>query len=64
MNFSGAFFCFEQSFRLVSQEGFVESRLYDDADSRHIMKEVTHLALCLCVRACFAYERNSAFSTF
>lgn len=37
----------------------MESRLYDDADGRHIMKEVTHLALrvcvaCVCVRARFS----------
>lgn len=38
----------------------MESRLYDDADGRHIMKEVTHLALRVCVRAC-AYVRDSVF---
>lgn len=37
----------------------MESRLYDDADGSHIMKEVTHLALrecvaCVCVRARFS----------
>lgn len=51
-----------QGFRPVSQEGFGGSRRCDDADGRHIMKEVTHLALCVCGCVCMcAYARDSVF---
>lgn len=42
----------------------MESRLYDDADGRHIMKEVTHLALRVCVRARACVRVRFSLSAF